>query len=103
MRTRFRRFHIETHGSDGSTELDISGEKEVHKGEGPSDRSNLNAWLNQTVRTYARHVGPGRSSASSQSSCSANTEGTVRVSGQASAQGPAKRERRVKLDLSECD
>ena len=86
MKTRFKRLHIETRDGDGARELDISGEREIHRTYGLRDRANLNAWLKQTVRIYAKCGGAEHSSALSQSKCSTNTAATMQMTGHASAQ-----------------
>ena len=91
MKTRFKRLHIETRDGDGLIELDISGEREIHGAYGSSDRTNLNAWLKQTVRTYAKCSGAERSFASSQSICSTTAAAAGHMSGQASAQNQGGR------------
>jgi hypothetical protein len=101
MKTRFKRLHIETRDGDGSIELDISGEREIHRTYGSSDRANLNAWLKPTVRTYTKCSGAEHSSASSQSKCSTTGAAAAHISGHASAQ--SREGRREKLDMSEGD
>jgi hypothetical protein len=100
MKTRFKRLYVETRDGDGSIELDISGKREIHKAHG-SDRANLNAWLKQTVRTYAKCSGAEHSSASSQSKCSTTAAAAAHMSGHASAQSQGGR--REKLDMHEGD
>lgn len=95
VQTRFRRLHIETH--DEFTKLDILGERVNREERGPSDRTNLNAWLHQAVTASARHLGTGCSSASSQSRCSMNPAGTARWQG--SAQATGHRGQRRKIDI----
>ena len=52
MQTRFRRLHIETH--DESTKLDILGERVNREERGPSDRTNLNAWLQSGCKGFRK-------------------------------------------------
>ena len=121
MKTRFKRLHIETRDGDGSIGLDISGEREIHRAYGSRDRTNLNAWLKQTVdrtygsrdrtqlnawlkqtvRTYAKCSGAEHSSASSQSKCSTTAAAAAHMTGHASAQSQGGR--REKLDMHEGD
>jgi hypothetical protein len=84
VKTRFKNLHFETRNGDGSIELDISGAREIHRAHGSGDRANLNAWLKQTVRTYAKCTGAGHSSASSQSKCRTDTTAAMRMTGHAS-------------------
>jgi hypothetical protein len=86
VKTRLKRLHIETHDGDGSIELDVSTEREIYRARGSSDRANLNAWLKQTVRAYAKSSGIEHSSASSQSKYSTNTTATMCTTAHASAQ-----------------
>jgi hypothetical protein len=101
VKTRFKSLHIETRNGDGSIELDIAGAREIHKAHGSGDRANLNAWLKQTVRTYAKSSDSEHSSASSQSKCSTDTAATMRTTGHASAQ--SQRGRTEKLNVHEGD
>jgi hypothetical protein len=101
VKTRFKSLHIETRNGDGSIELDISGAREIHRAHGSGDRANLNAWLKQTVRTYAKCSGAGHSTASSQSKCRTDTTAAMRMTGHASTQSQG--ERTEKLDMHEGD
>jgi hypothetical protein len=91
MKSRFKRLHMETRDGDGSIGLDISGEREIHRAYGSRDRTNLNAWLKQTVRTYAKCSGAEHSSTSSQSKCSTTAAATMQMTGHASAQSQGGR------------
>jgi hypothetical protein len=92
--------HIETRNGEGLIELDISGAREIHRAHGSGDRANLNAWLKQTVRTYAKCSGGEHSSASSQSKCSTDTTAAMRMTG-TSAQNQGGRTE--KLDMHGSD
>ena len=91
MKTQFKRLHIKTRDGDGSIELDISGEREIHRAYDLGDRTSLNAWLKQTVRTYAKCSGAEHSSASSQAKCSTTAPAAAHLNGQASSQSQRRR------------
>jgi hypothetical protein len=101
MKSGSRRLHIETHDRHGSIELDIAGEKTIHKLSGSGDRRDLNAWLKHRVSTCAKSSGNEHSSASSQSICSTNAAPGKQMTGHASAQNQGGR--REKLDMHERD
>ena len=95
MQARFKKLRIKTRDGDASIELDISGEREIHRAYGSSDRTNLNAWLKQTVRTCAKCSGAEHSSASSQAKCSTTAPAAAHVNGQASAQSQGRRSEKL--------
>jgi hypothetical protein len=101
VKTRFKSLHIETRNGDGYIELDIAGAREIHKAHSSGDRANRNAWLKQTVRTYAKSSDSEHSFASSQSKCSTDTTAAMRMTGTHSAQNQGGRTE--KLDMHEGD